>query len=171
MNFTPKSKNELRESMMLPDGEYDFEVEKAEDGVSKKDNEMVALTLKVWDANGKVQFVRDWLMDINERAQLKMLNFCETTGTMEAYNAGRVDAIVCQGLVGRVLIGHQNSDDYGPQNRVIDYCPSVDQISQDRALGVPMAQQRAARKAAEERAAESGGTDAEGRPLDIECPF
>lgn len=162
--------------MLLPDGEYDFEVSEAKDKTSNAGNEMIALTLKVWDINGKEFYVRDWLMEQNPRAKMKMLRFCQTTGITESYDAGSIDQNVCFALAGRVLIGHQDSPDFGPQNRVIDYLPTVDQISQDipaeyaekpPLLGVPAAQTNAARQAADEqtRANIAAGVDDDGVPF------
>lgn len=133
--------------MLIPDGEYDFEVESAEDKTSKGGNEMIALTLKVWDHNGAAREIRDWLVNSDAAmCQLKIRKFCEATDLMEAYQDGSLNAMMCQGVAGRVAIGATENAQYGPQNVVEGYLHDSDQEPQ-APLGVPAEQTRRANAA------------------------
>ena len=101
MRFAPKTQEELDFENLLPKGEYDFEVAKAEDAVSKKTGaEMIKVNLKVFHDNG-FQFVTDYLM---EKMAYKLRHFFETIGQIEAYNAGSVVAADLVGACGKVQI-------------------------------------------------------------------
>ena len=100
MKFTPKSQEELDFENLLPKGEYDFEVVKAEDAVSKKGNEMIKVNLKVFHGEG-FQFVTDYLM---EAMAYKLRHFFETVGMIDAYNAGSVQSADLVGVCGKVRI-------------------------------------------------------------------
>ena len=118
MRFTPKSKEELEFENLLPKGEYDFEVVKAEDAVSKKGNEMIKLNLKVFNGDG-FQFVTDYLM---EAMAFKLRHFFETVGMIASYEAGTVDAADLVGCAGKVRIDIEPaSGDYASKNVVKDY--------------------------------------------------
>lgn len=154
MQFTPQSETEIRSEMMLPDGEYDFEVEGAEETISKNSgNEMIVLNLRVFDPKGGSCLVRDWLVSSDKPlCKLKVRNFCEAVGILDSYESGTLDAVTCNGAAGRLVLGHQDSPSYGPQNSVVDYCkPSRPVTEPQPPLGVPASQAKAARAAAEVR--------------------
>lgn len=118
MRFTPKTQEELDFENLLPKGEYDFEVVKAEDAVSKKGNEMIKVNLKVFHGEG-FQFVTDYLM---EAMAYKLRHFFETIGMIDAYNAGSVQAADLVGACGKVRIDIEPaSGEYAAKNTVKDY--------------------------------------------------
>lgn len=150
MQFTPKSKDELRPS--LPDGEYTATVIKAEDTVSKKSNaEMIALTLRVYGDNGNT-LVNDWLI-ASESSMWKLFDFCESSGKMDRYEAGTLDADACMNAEVIVRIKNEHSGDYGNQPRVKSYLKERTKPKYEtpkeiiQRQGVPTAQGVAARKA------------------------
>lgn len=101
MRFTPKTQEELDFENLLPKGEYDFEVVKAEDAVSKTSGkEMIKVNLKVFHGEG-FQFVTDYLM---EAMAYKLHHFFETVGMIDAYNAGSVQAADLVGTCGKARI-------------------------------------------------------------------
>jgi hypothetical protein len=120
MRFEAKSENELRRENLIPAGEYGFEVLTAEDKQSAKGNDMIALKLIVYMSDGSQRHVYDWIL---EAFAFKLRHFCEATGLIEDYNAGRLCAADCVGRSGKVKIGinEDKSGDYPPSNRVLDY--------------------------------------------------
>lgn len=125
MNFVAKSEEELKAELVMPEGEYDFEVIEAADAVSKKGNDMIVVKLKVFAPDGGFRLVTDYLM---AKMAFKLRHFCETTGMMDRYEAGGLMARHCEGRSGRVLLQvepERKSDDgaktYPPKNSVGDY--------------------------------------------------
>ena len=118
MRFAPKTKEELDFDNLLPKGEYDFEVIKAEDATSKSGNEMIKTKLKVFHGEG-FQFVTDYLM---EKMAFKLHNFFETVGMMDAYNAGEIKAADLVSACGKVQIDIEAaSGDFPAKNVVKNY--------------------------------------------------
>jgi hypothetical protein len=120
MRFEAKSENELRRENLIPAGEYGFEVLTAEDKRSAKGNDMIALKLIVYLSDGSQRHVYDWIL---EAFSFKLRHFCEVTGLIEHYNAGRLCAADCVGRSGKVKLGinEDKSGDYPPSNKVLDY--------------------------------------------------
>ena len=117
MKFQPKSADDIKRESLIPTGEYDFEVIKAEDKVSKSGNEMIAIQMHVF-VDGHARPCRDWLM---EKMSYKLRHFCETTGLIGKYDAGEFGSSDCVGRTGKVSIVIKDSEEYGPQNSVKDY--------------------------------------------------
>jgi hypothetical protein len=117
MRVTPRTDSDLKREQLFEPGEYDFEIESAEDRVSKTGNEMVAIKMKVF-AGERRAYVRDWLLD---KMAHKLKHFCYSVGMGEKYEAGGINAADCQGRAGRVYIVIEDNPDFGPQNRVKDY--------------------------------------------------
>ena len=119
MRFTPKSQEEIDAENLLPKGEYDFEIIKAEDKVSKSGNEMIEINMKVFKPDGGFQFVRDYLM---EKMAFKLRHFCESIGQLEEYNAGQLQASNLVGACGVVKIDIEPaSNGYAAKNTAKDY--------------------------------------------------
>lgn len=120
MKTNPKSEAALREEMLLPAGDYDFEVLDAVDKLSQKGNEMIAVKLAVFRPNGSRQYVNDWLM---EKMAFKLRHFCYSVGLGEKYEAGDLDAESCKGRTGRVTLKIEEQEGFGSRNAVKDYAP------------------------------------------------
>lgn len=119
MRVTPRSEQELQESLVIPKGIYAFEVASAEDAVSKSGNEMIKLQLRIWDAQGKVHFIYDYLLD---SLAFKLRHFAEYTGLIEKYNMGGINAEDCLYKSGSVeLMIQEAKDNYPMKNAVKDY--------------------------------------------------
>lgn len=122
MNFEPKSEEELDEAMLLPEGDYPFEVHKATDKTSSSGNEMIALELYVFDEQGRGRTQRDWLVASDQPLCIKKIRrFCAATGLMEQYESGQLSSDSCYGASGRCSIVQKKSEQYGMQNSVSDY--------------------------------------------------
>jgi hypothetical protein len=128
MNFPPKTEEQLKAELIMPEGEYDFECVEASDTVSKAGNDMIKVTHKVFTPDGGFRLVTDYLM---AKMAFKLRHFCETTGMMDRYDAGDLMARHCEGRTGRVLIQVDperkgkdkdgNDKTYPPKNSVGDY--------------------------------------------------
>lgn len=114
----PKTEEQIREEMLLPAGEYDFEVIKAEDKVSRNGNEMIKVELAVFRPNGSRQYVYDYLM---EKMAFKLRHFCYAVGIGAQYEAGAVTATDCEGRMGRAALIVDTQPGYPPKNAVRDY--------------------------------------------------
>jgi hypothetical protein len=102
MKFVPKTREELQQMNLLPDGVYTFEVIESVNTISKTSgNEMIKLTLKVWDHNGVERIITDYLI---EAYLFKLLSFCEATNLLEKYNSGILLDTDCYGKIGKVYI-------------------------------------------------------------------
>lgn len=118
MRFVPKSEEEL--NPLLTPGDYDAEVAKAENAVSKKGNEMIKISLRVFDRGGGTIILTDYLL---ESMAKKLKHFCDSAGLMDLYERGELDAEACQGasVVVRLKVKHDETGTYPPQNAVDDY--------------------------------------------------
>jgi hypothetical protein len=151
MNITPQSEDQLRASMLLPDGDYPFEVASAEDKISSSNNEMIALQLRVFKPDGAARTQRDWLVNSpSAMMQMKIRHFARSCGLMDQYNAGTLDSLTCQGAAGVVKIRSKNDEQYGPQNYVADYVSESEEAEADPLpKGPTAAQTKAANGVAE----------------------
>ncbi len=121
MKFAPKTEKECAEAGLFPKGEYDFEVVKAEETVSKASgNDMIALTLKVYDQDGGSTLVNDYLL---EKLPLKLRRAAEVCGLLEDYETGQLHAADMVGKPGRVKLTIQSDKNgqYPDRNSVQDY--------------------------------------------------
>jgi len=66
MKFKHKTEEELQSMFLLHEGTYQFVVTKAEDAMSKSNNEMIKLTLKIMDKAGREHTVYDYLLEAME---------------------------------------------------------------------------------------------------------
>jgi hypothetical protein len=105
-----------------PAGKYDFEVNTAEDDVSKASGrEQLKLSLWIYNAEGQRRLVFDYLGS-DEKSQWKVRHFCEAVGLVAEYERGELDAYDCQSKTGKVQLGiRAPRDGYEAQNSVRDY--------------------------------------------------
>lgn len=135
MKFTPKTEEQLKAENsypVFPEGEYGYEVIKAEDKTSAKGNEMIVLTLRVFGPHDKTTLVNDYLL---EAMEFKLRHFCVSTGLGGAYEAGTLTAGSCHGRSGKVYLDIQpekqgtdkegNPKTFPPKNVVKDYVVST----------------------------------------------
>jgi hypothetical protein len=118
MKFTPKTEEEIQLGQLLPKREYMFSVKYAENTTSKKGNEMIKLTVAVYDDAGNGHMMFDYLL---ESMPSKLRHFCEVAELMEKYQLGTVDANDCINKGGVLLLDIEQKDDYPPRNVIKDY--------------------------------------------------
>src|SRR3990170_3215969 len=99
MKFAAKTDKELEIMGLLPKGEYDFDVLKASDEISKeKGNVMIKLTLGVYPLEGERVTVFDYIL---EAVAYKLKHFCDSTGLAKEYAEGHLTADMCANRSGR----------------------------------------------------------------------
>ena len=119
MSFAPKSENEIQESALAPETEYDFDVLDAEDAISKIGNPMIKVTVGLYIGSTVKNRVFDYLLPAMEA---KLRHFCDTTGLLSKYEAGTLEAADCVGRSGRVKIAIEPAKgSYAAKNVVKDY--------------------------------------------------
>ncbi len=102
MRFLAKTEQELMAYQLLQPGTYPFSVTKAEECVSKSGNEMIKLTITIWETAGSSRQIFDYLL---EAMPLKLRGFALATGMPEKYNSGEIKASDCENKEGYVQIG------------------------------------------------------------------
>jgi hypothetical protein len=153
MRFDPKK----REDFLLAKGTYDAVVERAEEKVSKTGNDMIAISLRVYNGAQSV-FINDWLLAGSQ----KLLDFCEVSGLADAYMRG--EACLDRNVTVKVGIDPAK-DGYDAKNKIAGYVMKKEKAtaaaSQEapaqsaKGLGVSDSQRKAAANA----------------PADDEIPF
>jgi len=128
MRLTPMSDEQLAVMNLLPDGEYQFEVTNAEDTKSKSGNDMIKLTLTVWDAEGRQHTVYDYLLEAMPK---KLKHFAKHLGLITKYESGELLADDCIGKCGTLdlIIQEDKSGKYPPRNSVADYVEKKDFVN------------------------------------------
>lgn len=149
-------------------GDYEFEVHGAADDVSDAGNEMIKLTLWVFDADGNKRTVFDYLTG-DEKSSWKVRHFAEAIGLLASYERGELDPYDIEGKTGKLKLRIKPANtNYPANNSVQDYIPLGD---------LPEKTPRpAARASAPTRGASTGGASrpavpSTSREMDDEIPF
>ena len=124
MKFTPKTEEQLQNERfrLLDKGEYGFEIVGSVDEVSKKGNEMIKLTVKLYEGAEAVGQVFDYLL---ESIGYKLRHAACACGLDAQYNSGNLQAQDFDGRTGRCVVGVQKdkTGQYADRNVVEDYIP------------------------------------------------
>lgn len=126
-SFNPMSDEELDAFDLIPEGVYNFEVIKSARKTSKSGNPMAELTLSVWDSEGKVHNVFDYLVFSQVKLNIKKVShFSKAVGLHEEYKRGELPEEL-EHFSGKVEIGVQDEQPkpsggfYPKKNVVVDY--------------------------------------------------
>jgi len=92
MQFTPKTKEEIAAMRLKPEGEYAFEIAAAEDKQSKAGKDMMVVQLNVFDAEGRIFTVTDYLVPGSTFGDKKIFEFAATIGLSAKYATGSMSA-------------------------------------------------------------------------------
>ena len=128
MKFVPKTEKEIEESSLLTEGEYDFEIISAIEGLSKTSgNLMTTVKLKFYDNGESVASFDDYLPA--EGMDWKLRHFADSIGMLDQYETGEILPEFLPGKNGRCKIKIQPAkNQWKARNTVADYIPrkSVD---------------------------------------------
>lgn len=118
MQFQSKTEQQIQEENLIPAGEYDFTVQKAEEKKSKSSGaDMIVIDMDIY-VGDRARPLKDYLM---ESMAYKLRHFCYGVGLGAKYDAGTLTAQDCIGKSGKVKIVQKQNGDYGLQNNVKDY--------------------------------------------------
>lgn len=157
MRFQPMDEKEISEANLWPVGEYDFQIFDASDEVSKAGNEMIKLTVDLFNEQGDRRRVFDYLI-ASSNGMFKVLSFADAVGLRTEYDRGDLQTIDIAQRTGRCKVGIQKdkSGQYPDKNGIMNY------IKAD--AGVVRANQTKSAPAAQRAKAPAGD-------LDDEVPF
>ena len=120
MKFQPKTEQEVAGGSVWPAGEVDFEILEAQETVSKTDNDMIKLRVRVHNAQGNSKTLFDYLV-ATEGGAYKVRHFAEVVGLLANYERGELYADDLPGKTGRCKLSIRKSPEYGDQNQIQDY--------------------------------------------------
>lgn len=118
MQFQPKTKQEIDDERLLPKGEYDFEIEDAEEKNSAKGNGMIQLTVRVSNGNGHSRKLTDYILP--QKAE-KLRNCCAACGVLDKYKSGTVSDDDFPGKCGRLTLKVEKKKGWPDRNVIADY--------------------------------------------------
>lgn len=119
MKFTPKTEEQIASENIWSAGVYGFEITHAENAISKSGNEMIKLTLRVFDAEGRERTMFDYLL---ESMAYKLRHAAEACGLLERYNVGELDGYDFMGKAGSLKLSvRANSQSRTKENSIQDY--------------------------------------------------
>ena len=124
MRFKSMSAEEAREANAFepwPDGEYDFIIDAAADTLSRAGDDMLKLTLHVFNRAGAKRTVFDYILG-TDSWQWKLRHLSEAIGMVADYERGELIPHKLVGKPGRVkLRTNPAKDGYPASNGVADY--------------------------------------------------
>ena len=121
MKFTPKTEKELKEAMLWPAGEYDFEVLESSPAVGSAQSknpglEYIKLKLRVFNQDGATKLVNAVL---HPKMEWAMRAFCYETGIENEYESGELSHSDCVGKTGKVQLKIKQAEgDFPAKNEV-----------------------------------------------------
>ena len=99
-------------TFLLDEGKYSFEVAKAEDTKSQAGNDMISITLHVYDGKGGAKvFVYDYLTSAFKK---RVVDFCRCVGLTDLADGGDLTAVRCVQRTGEV---HLIQEEYEGKKR------------------------------------------------------
>lgn len=126
--YTEEECQELAKPALLAEGEYNFEIIKVTDEAHDKDgnmtplvsgnggNPMMIVDLKIWDENGEIFNVRDWLV-LTTKWMFKIRHLCEACNLLDVWESGQLHASNLVGRAGRVKITTQKGKEIPKEKR------------------------------------------------------
>lgn len=112
---------------ILPQGEYVFEVVRAEETTSKKNNNMIKLTLKIVHEK-QTYWLADYLIDTSPN---KIMYFMQSIGVGDNYTHGEITVEDCLGATGKLYVLQEHSDVYGIKNVVSKYINATEEENEE----------------------------------------
>lgn len=121
MPFIKANLDDVQEGTIVPEGEYDLKIIKAEETESKKGNDMIALTIKVDEKEyANARLIGHWLLSDEgadeQQAYLRQIEFKRFCVCFDlAYDCEAEDMV---GAVGRAMLVQEDGDDGEKYNRM-----------------------------------------------------
>lgn len=135
LKFQPKTEAEVNTRKLWPAGEYDFEIVKAEDAVSKAGNAMIKIVLKIFDRSGEYILLSDYLLS-DEAMAFKLRHCCEAVGILGKYETGELEAGDFVTGAGQLKLKVRKSTDPNypeDQNQIADYIKPDERTPKEKA--------------------------------------
>lgn len=145
MRFQPKSDEELN-NVWLADW-YAATIESAEEKQSQSGNDMLALVVRVYGNGGQAKVLKDYLL---EAVGGKLKHCCEAAGKLDRYQSGELTArdLMNANVEVKLKIKIDKTGEYPDKNEISDYRALKPDAPKAAPIGVPVAKQNAAKKAA-----------------------
>lgn len=125
MKVVPISEKDAAEAGLRKRGLYDFEVLEAKERISKNDNPMIEMKVKLYDSEGRSFNLFDYLVE-SAATRYKVRHYASATGQLPQYEKGELRAEDQPGKTGRCQIGIQPAKAaYPAKNTISDYAPAV----------------------------------------------
>lgn len=119
MRFDPKTEKEVQN--LLDPGICDFEVADAKDTSSQARNDMMVLTVIVYQGDQK-KTIKDYLVGQVDSMAFKIRHFADTIGMLDVYESGQLEAENVIGATGKCRIDIDKKDPaFPPKNVIRDY--------------------------------------------------
>lgn len=124
---------------ILKEGDYDAVIEVSEDKMSSSGNPMMAMTLNVFDQEGRMHSIKDYLV-FTKNMMWKVIHCADSAGLTDAYKSKRFSSDVVAGKRVRIKLGIEAGKDipedklngkpygskYPDKNKVEDYLKRQD---------------------------------------------
>lgn len=138
--YTPKTEEEVLTEGLIQAGVYDFEIAGAEDAVSSKGNDMIKLSINLFDSEGKPRGLTDYLTFNYQR---KLRHAADACKILTIYEDGSLAAEHFIGKTGKLELQIKKGDkkpdggDYPDKNDVKDYIKRDSGVYDKTNLTVP----------------------------------
>lgn len=126
MQFKPRTEKEIQEENLRPAGVYSFEIVDAKDETSKKGNDMIKLSVRLYNTEGDdCGVISDYLL---ESLAYKLRHAAVACGLEEKYVGGNITADDFIGKMGdlKLSIRKDKTGQYPDQNSIQDYVVKKD---------------------------------------------
>jgi hypothetical protein len=120
MQFTPKTRKQILEESLLPDGLYALVITDSADKIASNGKSYIYLRMVTKHPSGRDHSVFDTLY--GDQAK-KLLNFAESGKIVDHYESGTIEASICNKKVvwGVIRTKYDKDGVKEPQNFVYDY--------------------------------------------------
>lgn len=118
MDFNPEEADQPAVKKLLDPGTYTLVVREAEERVSSKGNQMIALELECEDHPGVI--IREYLV-ATQAAMFRIREFTDAAGLRENFDRGRLTEHDCRGKVVRARVMIEEGGEYPDKNRVEEF--------------------------------------------------
>lgn len=142
-------------------GEYDFIIYMAEEGKSRAGNDMLTLTLHVFNRDGEKKNLKDYIVATAGGAW-KARHMMESIGLAKRYDQGIIEPREIEGKPGRCKLLVEPAGEYPAKNSVVDYL-----VNKQAESAISYGPANAATRLLQQGAAQA----ASGRIIEDDIPF